>query len=361
MRTQREFIKVVAQHLIKVKDMGKLKAIAEAIFANLETNMSIGEIIGYIPHAINFNIDDLRMEQLPGSGAMLNKLSFYKASYARSKTLMDGLIKYLELDEKETKKYYTGKIKQTVAATAEAEKEDACEHVYTSEIIKESKCKGTYEEQIATTSHEYDFSDKCKVCGVKKEVEPHTHEFTKFIAEELPATCINNGTATYRCKLCDETINKSIAATGKHNYDSNGNCTTDGCSAKKEVSNQGNTTVPDTGTTTPPTQHTHSYTETSRTDSTCTIAGTVNKQCACGATTTESLPLKSHSYTETGRTEPTCTTNGAINKTCACGATTTETLPAKHSYVNGTCTACGAADPNSTTIPPVSSAPEIEL
>ena len=142
---------------------------------------------------------------------------------------------------------------------------------------------------------------------------------------------------------------------------SNGNCTTDGCSAKKEVSNQGNTTVPDTGTTTPPTQHTHSYTETSRTDSTCTIAGTVNKQCACGATTTESLPLKSHSYTETGRTEPTCTTNGAINKTCACGATTTETLPAKHSYVNGTCTACGAADPNSTTSPPVSSAPEIEL
>ena len=48
---------------------------------------------------------------------------------------MDGLIKYLELDSKETKKYYTGKIKQTVAATAEAAKEDACEHVYTSEIV----------------------------------------------------------------------------------------------------------------------------------------------------------------------------------------------------------------------------------
>ena len=52
---------------------------------------------------------------------------------------MNELIEYLELDEKETKKYYTGKIKQTIASTAEEEKQDACEHVYTSEIIKECK------------------------------------------------------------------------------------------------------------------------------------------------------------------------------------------------------------------------------
>lgn len=380
MRTQREFIKVVAQHLIKVKDMGKLKAIAEALFANLETNMSIGEIIGYIPHAINFNIDDLRMEQLPGSGAMLNKLSFYKASYARSKTLMDGLIKYLELDSKETKKYYTGKIKQTVAATAEAAKEDACEHVYTSEIVKEStceetglrkytcsKCKGTYEEPIATASHEYDFTDTCKVCGVEKEPEPHTCEFTKFIHEELPATCINNGEATYRCKYCKETKNKSIPATGIHTYGSDGKCTTTGCTAQKEVTNQGNTTVPDSGTTTPetpvqpsqPPAHTHSYTETNRTESTCTTAGTVNKQCTCGATTTETLPLKGHAYTETGRTPATCTTDGVINKQCTCGATTTETIPAGHSYSNGICTVCGLADPNAAETNQGSSIPNV--
>ena len=92
MRTQREFIKVVAKQLISVNNVGKLKGIAEAIFSNLETNMGVGDIIGYIPYAINFNVDDIRMEQLPGSGAMLNKLSFYKASYSRSKTLMKDLI-----------------------------------------------------------------------------------------------------------------------------------------------------------------------------------------------------------------------------------------------------------------------------
>ena len=81
MRTQREFIKVVAKQLISINNVGTLKGIAEAIFANLETNMSITDMIGYIPYAINFNVDDIRMEQLPGSGATLNKLSFYKASY----------------------------------------------------------------------------------------------------------------------------------------------------------------------------------------------------------------------------------------------------------------------------------------
>lgn len=323
MKTQREFIKVVAQHLIKINNVGTLKSIAEAVFANVETNMSIGDLIGYIPYAINFNVDDIRMEQLPGSGAMLNKLSFYKASYARSKTLMDDLIKYLELDEKETKKYYTGKIKQTVASTAQEEKEDACDHIYTSEIIKKStceetgirkytcsKCKGTYEEIIATTSHEYDSTGKCKVCGVEKEVEEHTHEFTKFIHEELPATCINNGEATYRCIYCKETINKEIPATGKHTYGSDGKCTTPGCTAKKET---GGGTGDNPGTPTNPTQPdtpTCSHTNTSDTITlkpTCTSNGMATTKCTeCGVTlkTDKVIPATGHNFTDT--TNPNC-------------------------------------------------------
>ena len=329
MKTQREFIKTVAQHLIKVNNVGKLKAIAEALFANLETNMSIGDMIGYIPYAIGFNVEDLRMEQLPGSGAMLNKLSFYKASHTRSKALMNELVEYLGLDESETKKYYTGKIKQTVAATTE---EETCAHNYTSEITKEStcekegertytctKCKGTYVEPIATTSHNYDLTDKCKVCGVEKEAEPHTCEFTKFIAEELPATCINDGTATYRCKYCKETTNKSIPATGKHTYGADGKCTTDGCTAKKDTSggNQGsgsttgNTTKPDTPTTPDTPTHTHSYTGKITTQPTCTAPGEKTYTCSCGeGTYTEPVAATGHNFTDT--TKATCGNPGCL-------------------------------------------------
>ena len=325
MKTQREFIKVVAQHLIKVNNVGKLKAIAEAVFGNLETNMSVGEMIRYIPFAIGFNVEDLRMEQLPGSGAMLNKLSFYKASHTRSKALMNELIEYLGLDDVERKKYYTGKIKQTIAATAE---EEVCEHAYTSEITKEStcekegertytctKCKGTYVEPIATTSHEYDSTDKCKVCGVEKETEEHTCEFTKFIAEELPATCINNGTATYRCKYCKETANKSIPATGKHTYGSDGKCTTDGCTAKKDTtgdnqgsdSTTGNTTTPEQTNPTVPSSCTHTNTSETKIEPTCAKTGSITIKCKdCGTTIgSETLPkTTNHNFTDT--TKSTC-------------------------------------------------------
>ena len=316
MKTQREFIKVVAKHLIKINNVGKLKAIAEAVFANLETNMSIGEMIRYIPYAIAFNVDDIRMEQLPGSGAMLNKLSFYKASHTRSKALMDELIKYLELDTSETKKYYTGKIKQTIAAS---DSEETCNHNYTSEITKKSTCeetgirkytcslcKGTYEEIIATASHDYDSEGVCKICDGKQEVEEHTCEFTKLLYTELTPTCIDKGNATYRCTICTKTINKEVPPTGKHTYGTDGKCTTTGCSAKKETNNdnQNNTTKPEQVI---PSACTHKNTTESKVNATCAKTGSITVICKdCDATiSTETLPkTNNHNFTDT--TKQTC-------------------------------------------------------
>lgn len=377
MKTQREFIKVVANHLIKINNVGTLKSIAEALFANLETNMSIGDMIGYIPYAINFNVDDIRMEQLPGSGAMLNKLSFYKASYSRSKALMDELIEYLALDESETKKYYTGKIKQTVAATAEEEKQDECAHNYSSEIIKTSTCEetgirkytcslcgGTYEETIATASHNYNSNGVCTVCGGEKEPEKHTCNYTKFIHEELPATCINNGEATYRCEKCTSTINKTIPATGKHTYGADGKCTTTGCTAQKEVSNNNNSGT-QTGSdankpSTPteqdkqPTTHTHSYVGSITTQPTCGTKGVKTYTCSCGeGTYIENIPATgNHTPGTPVTTNPTCGAAGSTVTKCTVCSTTISTTPiaatGAHTYVNGSCSVCGAADPNYT-------------
>ncbi len=317
MKTQREFIKVVAEHLIKVNNVGKLKAIAEAVFTNLETNMSIGDMIGYIPYAIGFNVDDLRMEQLPGSGAMLNKLSFYKASHTRSKALMNELVEYLGLDETETKKYYTGKIKQTVAAT---EEEETCAHNYTSEITKESTCeetgirkytcslcKGTYEEIIATSSHDYNSNGVCTICGGEKEPEEHTCKFTKLVYTELTPTCIDKGNATYRCEICTETINKEIPATGNHTYGSDGKCTTAGCTAKKEnggSSSTGNTTVPEPSV---PAACTHTNTSETKVEPTCAKAGSITIKCKdCGTTISTETLQKTNNHNFTDTTKATC-------------------------------------------------------
>lgn len=57
--------------------------------------------------------------------------------------------------------------------------------------------------------------------------------------------------------------------------------------------------------------------------------------------------------------EPTCGAAGSETVTCtACGAVTGVTelrATGAHTYVNGVCTVCGAADPNFVTPPPTNS------
>ena len=57
----------------------------------------------------------------------------------------------------------------------------------------------------------------------------------------------------------------------------------------------------------------------------------------------------SHSYTETVTVPATCTSAGVTTYTCSqCGHSYTQTIPVTgHKYSGGSCTACGAADPSS--------------
>lgn len=73
----------------------------------------------------------------------------------------------------------------------------------------------------------------------------------------------------------------------------------------------------------------------------------------CGHTETKTVAAaKDHTYGEAQTTtKPGCSTTGVLSSTCSgCGHVKTESIPAAgHSYVNGTCSVCGAADPNATT------------
>ena len=106
MRTQREFIKAIANQLTQAGTTSNLKAIAEAVFHNLQTDIPFTKIAGYLPYGLKFNVENIRMEQLPGSSAMINDLWFYKSSASETKELMNELLTELGLDEKEIKKSY---------------------------------------------------------------------------------------------------------------------------------------------------------------------------------------------------------------------------------------------------------------
>ncbi len=141
------------------------------------------------------------------------------------------------------------------------------------------------------------------------------------------------------------------------------------------------------------------YVQTERVEPTCTTEGYAKYRCACGYEYTETLTLehnyvlvrteaptctrhgydlykcsycgnekkeyhddviKGHNYTDTV-VQPTCTSGGYTVRKCSnCGDSSTYAYIAAlgHSYANGKCTRCGAADPN---YKPAPKAPELKI
>ena len=104
MRTQREFLKVVATKVIKTNNLEQLKNVVSAVFNNLETNITLNKMLGYAPFVIDFNINDLQMEQLPGDPSKMNELWFYKADTDETRELINGYIEKMGLTEADKKK-----------------------------------------------------------------------------------------------------------------------------------------------------------------------------------------------------------------------------------------------------------------
>lgn len=97
----------------------------------------------------------------------------------------------------------------------------------------------------------------------------------------------------------------------------------------------------------------HDHTTRTETPATCTEDGSVTVICDdCDEVlSTETLPATSHSTVVKNAKDATCTEHGYTgDKVCTvCGETikTGEVIPAVgHSYKDGKCTVCGAADPN---------------
>jgi len=75
------------------------------VFDNLETNIKWDQAVAYIPFAIDLKMDELEMQQLPGTTQILNKLWFFKADKAKTEEIIDGYIQRLGLTDAEKKQF----------------------------------------------------------------------------------------------------------------------------------------------------------------------------------------------------------------------------------------------------------------
>lgn len=85
MRTQREFITETVKQMLQFKNITKVKSIINEVFDNVETNLTLNQILDYVPYAVNFSTENLKSQQLPGVSEKCNDLWFF--IYSKTETL----------------------------------------------------------------------------------------------------------------------------------------------------------------------------------------------------------------------------------------------------------------------------------
>lgn len=97
MRTQREFLKVVAEQTIQLKNITKIGNFVDILKQNVKTNITDWEEIkDYIPFAVNFDTSNLEAVTLPGEPAMYNKLWFFVHNKAETQKMVEELFSQKE-------------------------------------------------------------------------------------------------------------------------------------------------------------------------------------------------------------------------------------------------------------------------
>ncbi len=72
MKTQREFLKAVAKQTLQAKNITKVGNLIDIVKKNVTTNISDwGTIKDYVPYAIEFSMDNLKAETIPGTSTRI--------------------------------------------------------------------------------------------------------------------------------------------------------------------------------------------------------------------------------------------------------------------------------------------------
>ena len=102
MRTQREFIAQVIKQLAKAENIAKVDEFIKIANNNLETNFNLWNLKDYAPYAIDFKMENLKTETLPGASEKCNGLWFYIHNKKETMKVVEELFK-TELTEEQEK------------------------------------------------------------------------------------------------------------------------------------------------------------------------------------------------------------------------------------------------------------------
>ena len=96
MKTQREFIKETVKQTLNFKNIFKVKNIVNSIYNNVETSLDKDEILAYVTCVSEFNVDNLKMYQFPGTSKLCNSLWFVVTDKTQAKNVIGEMNNFLD-------------------------------------------------------------------------------------------------------------------------------------------------------------------------------------------------------------------------------------------------------------------------
>jgi len=91
MKTQRAFLTALAKQLLVPENLTKVPEFLDIAKEYIETNMNFDAIKDYAPYAVNFNVNNLKTDKLPGESELANGVWIYCVDEDESKKVINKL------------------------------------------------------------------------------------------------------------------------------------------------------------------------------------------------------------------------------------------------------------------------------
>lgn len=101
MRTQRTFIAEVIKQLAKPENITKVDEFIKIANSNMESNFNLWNLKDYAPYAIDFKMENMKTETLPGASEKCNGIWFYMHNKKQTLEVVEELFKTELTDEQE--------------------------------------------------------------------------------------------------------------------------------------------------------------------------------------------------------------------------------------------------------------------
>jgi len=90
-KAQQDFIKAAVEQVLKPSTLLKLPELISLGLESVKTDMALTEMLSYIDDVKNFDMNNLRLETLPGEGQYIGPTSYYVHDSAKTKELIEEM------------------------------------------------------------------------------------------------------------------------------------------------------------------------------------------------------------------------------------------------------------------------------